>query len=187
LFFALNRAILPVFSVLFQVVWLEATSQIGTESFTMTKDASPTKNRSAVGRRALREQAAPFVLAMLFGCLFLVADFQKERPNFYQPARAPLVDAAMILPEIYGDERELAQKFQTVNNRLNNAIALLGQAERLDPEDKQKIETLQVRLRALDDIETILSTDPKTLQRAYQGLAEQLSTLVDKLEQRPLT
>jgi hypothetical protein len=36
----------------------------------------------------------------------------------------------------------------------------LGQAEQLDPADKRQIETLQVRLRALEPLERLMSEIP---------------------------
>jgi DNA repair exonuclease SbcCD ATPase subunit len=149
----------------------------------MVIEPKPAANRNAHTRQVLRGGAALLVVAILLGGLLLLVDFEEERPDFYQPARAPLTDAAMILSETYAEEKELAQKLQTVHSRLDDAIALLDRAERLDPEDKRQIETLQVQLRALEDTDRLLSTDPKSLQRTYRNLVEQINALADKLVQ----
>lgn len=153
------------------------------ESSTVVIEPKPGTNRNARGQQALRGGATLLVVALLLGGLLLLVDFEQERPDFYQPARAPLTDAAMILSETYAEEKELVQRLQTVRSRLDNAIALLGRAKRLDPEDKRQIETLQVQLRALEDTDRMLSTDPKSLRRAYRDLMDQLNALADKLAQ----
>lgn len=149
----------------------------------MVVEPKPGTNRNVHSRQILRGGAALLVVALLLGGMLLLVDFEEERPDFYQPARAPLTDAAMILSETYAEERELVQKLQAVHSRLDNAIALLDRAERLDPEDKRKIETLQVQLRALEDTDRMLSTDPKSLQRTYRDLVKQINALAEKLAQ----
>jgi predicted nucleic acid-binding Zn-ribbon protein len=149
----------------------------------MTTDYKPGTSRSARGRWALRVGAALPAVVMLLGVLFLLVDLEKEQPDFYQPARAELTEAATILSQTYAEEKELFQQLRPVHTRLDDAIALLGRAERLDPEDKRRIETLQARLRALEDTDRMLSTDPKDLLRAYRELTDQLNDLAMKLEQ----
>jgi len=149
----------------------------------MSTDPKPSTNRTEGGQRALRTGAGLVVVALLLGTLLLLVDFEKELPDFYEPARAPITEAARILSETYAEEKELVQQLHMVHSRLDHAIALLGQAERLDPTDKRQIETLQVRLRALEDPNRMLKTDPKALQSAYHELTEQLNALTDKLAQ----
>jgi septation ring formation regulator EzrA len=76
------------------------------------------------------------------------------------------------------------ENFKTVHERLNSAIALLGQAERLDPEDKRQIEVLEGKLRELEDPGKILDKSPKALKQAYDDLTRQLEALAKKLESR---
>jgi len=157
------------------------------EDFAVATFPNPGKKGKTAGRRALRGGAALAIVAMLAGSLYLVAGFEQGRPNFYQPARAPLIDTAIILSEIDAEEEELGGKFQTLHSRLDDAIALLDQAERLDPEDKRQIATMQMRLLALEKTERMASTYPATLERTYRRLTEQLNTLARRLEQRPPT
>jgi len=147
----------------------------------MTTDPKPSTNRRDGRQRALRGGAAFLAVALLVGGLLLLVDFEEERPDYYEPARVPITEAATILSETYAEEKELVQQLQIVHNRLDHAIGLLGQAEQLDPADKRKIETLQVRLRALGDSDRMLKTDPKALQRAYHELTEQMNFLAKQL------
>ena len=149
----------------------------------MTTDPKPSTNSNISGRQALRGGAALVAVALLLGGLFLLVDFEKERPDFYESARVPITEAEVILSETYAEEKELLQQLQTVHARLDHAIGLLGQAERLAPADKRQIETLQVRLRALEDSDRTLKTNPKALQRAYHELTGQLNALAEKLAQ----
>ena len=149
----------------------------------MIVDPKPNKDRSADRQRALRSGAAILVVVLFLGGLILLVDFADKRPDFYQPARSPITEAVLILSETYGEEKELLKKLGRVHRQLENAIALLGQAERLAPEDKQQIETLRMRLQALEDIDFAPDTDPRALQRTYQDLTEQLSALAENLAQ----
>jgi hypothetical protein len=153
------------------------------KTYAMTTDPEPTSDRNAGSQRALRGGLALFVVALLLAGLLLLVDFEKERPNYYVPARAPITEAATILSETYAEEKELVQLLQTVHNRLDQAISLLGRAERLDAVDKRQIETLRVRLQTLEDADRMRSTDAKDLKRAYQDLTEQLNALAEKLAQ----
>jgi len=143
----------------------------------------PQRNRDLRVRRqrALRNGAAFLAVAVLVGALLLLVDFGKERPDLYEPARAPLTEATMILSETYGEEKELMDKLQMVHSRLENAIALLGKAERLDPEDKRQIKLLQDRLRALENKGEVRLIDPQALQRTYRDLTDRMNGLAHKL------
>jgi len=151
----------------------------------MAIDSKPGTKRNAGARQALLGGAALLTVALLLGGMLLLVDFEEERPNFYQPARAPLTEATAILSETYAENKELLRHLERVHNRLDHAIALLGRAEGLDPEDKRQIATLQVRLQALEDPDRMLSTDSKDLQRTYRELTEQLNALADKLARPP--
>jgi len=154
------------------------------EGFAVSMDRTPSKSRRIVNRQAVRRGGTALVLvALLSGAWFLLTDLEEGRPNFYEPARAPLLDAAMILSDSSAAESDLGQELQMLHRRLDDAIRLLGQAQRLDPQDKRQIDTVQSRLRVLRAAERMAATDPATLQRAYRGLAEQLNTLAKKLEQ----
>ena len=107
----------------------------------MTTDSKPSTG-NAGGRRGLHGGAALLVVALILGVLLLLVDFREERPDYQESARVPLTEAARALEESYDDESLLLENFKTVHERLNSAIALLGQAERLDPEDKRQIEVL---------------------------------------------
>ena len=149
----------------------------------MTTDSKPSTG-NAGGRRGLHGGAALLVVALILGVLLLLVDFREERPDYHESARVPLTEAARALEETYDDESLLLQNFETVHERLNSAIALLGQAERLDPEDKRQIEVLEGKLRGLEDPGKILDKSPKALKQAYDDLTRQLEALAKKLESR---
>jgi septal ring factor EnvC (AmiA/AmiB activator) len=153
------------------------------EICTMTTDPKPSTGNTD-GRRGLRGSATLLVVALLLGVLLLLVDFREEPSNYYESARVPITEAARALEESYDDENLLLQNFKTVHERLNSAIALLGQAERLDPEDKRQIEVLEGKLRGLEDPSKILDKSPKDLKRAYHELTGQLEALARKLENR---
>jgi hypothetical protein len=134
-------------------------------------------------QRALRSSVALVLVAIILGGAYLVFDLNNERPNFYQPARGAITDAAMILSETYNSEKDLIEKYQSVHKQLESAIALLDKAEKLDPDDQRQIETLQIRLRALENGERMLTTQPDELKRTYHELIEQMHTLAHQLEQ----
>jgi len=147
----------------------------------MATDSKPAENNSTNAQRALRGGAALLAVALLVGGLLLLVDFEKERPDFYESARIPLTEASRILSETYSEEKELMQSLQTVHSRLDHAIELFGQAEQLDPEDKRQIETLRVRIQALENSNELLETDPETLQRTYHELTKELNALANRL------
>lgn len=149
----------------------------------MIIDPKPNRDRSVGRQTALRSGAALVVIVLFLGGLILLVDFAEKRPDFYQPARSPLTEAVLILSETYGEEKELLKKLRRVHSHLENAVALLGEAERLAPEDEQQIEALRMRLLALEDIDLAPDTDPEALQRTYQDLTKQLGGLAKKLAQ----
>jgi septal ring factor EnvC (AmiA/AmiB activator) len=153
------------------------------EICTMTTESKPSTG-NAGRRRGLRGGAALLVVALLLGVLLLLVDFREERPDYQESARVPLTEAARALEESYEDESLLLENFKTVHERLNSAIALLGQAERLDPEDKRQIEVLEGKLRELEDPGKVLDKSPKALKQAYDDLTRQLEALAKKLENR---
>jgi hypothetical protein len=148
----------------------------------MAADSRPRTPPTGPGRAWLRNGTELLIVALLLGAMVVVLDLCGERPDYYQPARGAITDAALILSETYGTEKELLSKFQAVHRHLEDAIALLDRAERLDPADKRRIATLRVRLQALEDPDRMTTEDPEEMHRSYHSLMEQLNALAHKLE-----
>jgi hypothetical protein len=114
-----------------------------------------------------------------------VYDLLRDRPNLYDPARTALVAAQRNLSEAYAhvaEERELLEQVKAAHQDLRDALALVDQAERLDPADKAAIDALQAQLARLEDDGSILQMDDEQVRATYQGISEQLQTLIEKRE-----
>jgi hypothetical protein len=151
----------------------------------MASDPESNPNTSDSSRPWLRSGAAFLVIALALGTLFLFLDLYGERPDLFEPARGAISDAAMILSQTYSDEQDLIDRFQTVHRQLEKVIALLDRAKRLDPADRREIETLRVRLQALENPSRMVSDDPERLKHSYHELIEQLNALADRLAAQP--
>jgi hypothetical protein len=65
----------------------------------VTTDPEPPSDRNASSQRALRGGLTLFVVALPLAGLHLLVDFEKERPDYYAPTRAPITEAATIVSE----------------------------------------------------------------------------------------
>lgn len=114
-----------------------------------------------------------------------IYDLLRDRPNFYDPARTALVAAQRNLSEAYAhvaEERQLLEQVKAAHQDIRDALALVDQAERLDPADKAAIDALQAQLARLEDDGRILQMDDEQVRSVYQGISEQLQTLIEKRE-----
>lgn len=145
-----------------------------------TPDSSPPPALSARTRVVL---AVLLVLAV-GGAVYLGLDLRGQAPNFYQPARTPLVAAQHHLAESYSHAAALLEQMQMVHRELDTAIVALANAERLDPADHQTIIRLRHSLKALEDPNTVARMNADELHQTYRELSSSIETLIHKLENR---
>lgn len=138
------------------------------------------------GRSRIWIAVGVFVLvAVAVTFALLVVDLAKDRPNLYDPARVALVEAQRNLSEAYGhaaQEKALYEQVQAVHRSLDQALTLLGNAERLDPSDRAMIDSLRARLTLLEDDQKILHTPDSELRRSFQELSEEMQKLIERRE-----
>jgi septal ring factor EnvC (AmiA/AmiB activator) len=134
------------------------------------------------GQRWLRSVASVVGVVAVAGVIYLGFILHESGPNYYQPARVALVSAQRQLAESYSHEKALIEQLHTVHSELDAAMADLEKAESLDHADKREIETMRVRLQALEDARQLSHTTPEQLQESYQGLTAQLDALINRLE-----
>ncbi len=114
---------------------------------------------------------------------YIVLDARDTRPNYYAPARTALVTAKERFEVAFGEESNLLNYLQETHRDLENAIAALEQA-RIDPELRHDIDTLRLRLRALEDMKRLQHTTPEQLKQSYHEIGAQIDALIAKLEKR---
>jgi hypothetical protein len=122
-----------------------------------------------------------FLAIAIAGFMYLGSVLHDKEPNYYQPARKALVIARQQLEQSYTHEATAIKELKITHRELETAIAALNKA-RVDPAYQRNIETLRIRLQALEDIERLEQTSPKQLQKSYHEIADQLSALIEKLE-----
>jgi hypothetical protein len=120
----------------------------------------------------------------LAGIFYLGFVLRAKEPNFYSPARTALVGVRQRLAESYSHERAMLEQLRMARSELDAAIRHLEKAARLDPEDRRVIETLRVRLKALENPNGVSQLSPEELRQSYHALMAQLDALIAKL-QRP--
>jgi hypothetical protein len=134
------------------------------------------------GQWRLHLVAALILAALALGGAYTLYERRHEPPGSDGPAGSALAQAAQRLSETYGEEKDLVQRIGLVRQHIDEAIDLVEQAGRLDPEDQRQIATLRVRLLALEDPTRLASADPATLRQSYEALIAQLNALAQKLQ-----
>lgn len=110
------------------------------------------------------------------------AFIQLHRPNLYQPGRGAIVEAVTLIHQTYAEEQSLQSKFKQVQKTLRGVVDYLDQAEKLDPEDKEKIEAVKRELMALDEYAINISKASSGHQARYEKIIENLNALLEKTE-----
>ena len=130
----------------------------------------------------MRKVIVAIAIVVVVGGGLLGYNAYKNRPNYYEPARGYLSEAAVHLSESFGDEKELLERLQRVHTNLESTIALLEKAEAVDHADQREIETLRVRLKSLEDTQRLLNMDPKELHRSYDALIGEIKALSHRMD-----
>jgi septal ring factor EnvC (AmiA/AmiB activator) len=133
-------------------------------------------------RRRLRIAAAVALPVLLLGGVLLLSDRFHKAPDYYDPARAALVEANLHLNEAYNYEQDLLTQITNAHRELSTAIRYLQQAEDAEPKTKREIDALQARLTALEDREQTKSLTPADLHATYRALTEEIEALVHRYQ-----
>lgn len=139
-------------------------------------------SRRNSGHHWLRNLALVVGVIAIAGVIYLGFMLHESGPNYYQPARVALVSAQRQLAESYSHEKALLEQLRIVHNELDAAMGDLQKAEYLDHADQREIESLRLRLKALEDAKQLSHTTPEQLQESYQSLTAQLDALINRLE-----
>lgn len=112
---------------------------------------------------------------------YLMLNARNSAPDYYVPARTALVTAKERLEVSYGEEANLLTLLQQTHRDLETAVEALDQAS-IDPELRNEVDTLRLRLRALEDVKRLEKTTPEQLKNSYHAIEAQLDALIAKLE-----
>ena len=144
---------------------------------------STVRSRGTGGHSGLRYVVAIVGVVAVAGIIYFGFVRYESGPKYYEPARKAVVAAQTRLAESFKYETALMEQLHMAHSELDAAIAELAKAERLDPRDKREIETLRVRLTALEDAKRLARMSPEQLQESYHNLSAQMDALILKLEQ----
>lgn len=117
------------------------------------------------------------------GLIYIGLAIRHTEPDYYRPARSALVAARQHLEMSLGQETALLEQLQESHKNLESAIAALDEAS-VDPNVRDDVAALRVRLRALEDVNRLQNTDPQQLRESYRAISHQLSALIDNVERR---
>lgn len=105
-----------------------------------------------------------------------------REPDYYDPARAALVDAKQRFEESLVHEQALASHLQMAHEQLDSAISRLARVAKLDPAHRAAAESLRARLRAIENPEYPGNTTPEELQQSYRELLTQMDALIADMD-----
>lgn len=129
-------------------------------------------------------------LVLGFGIFALTAvivfgpGFREQEPNYYNPARAALVNARLLFLESLEHEEELITQLQEVRKELDSAINQLGRAADLDRGDRAKIEELRSGLQSIERSGGSGELSSQELDQSYRDLLAQMDVLIAELDHR---
>ena len=118
----------------------------------------------------------------LIALFYMGAEIREQKPNFYSPGRAALINARLRFEESMQHEEALIEQQRISQEGLNLAISLLSKAENLDPADRADIEDMQTRIKAIEKARRPEDASLKLLQKEHRELLEQMDALITKIE-----
>ena len=99
--------------------------------------------------------------------------------DLYSPARTALLNAQRQVAESLGQEREILERLRQMHGALDSSLALLANAEELDPSMKSRIEDVRNRLAALQDKPALCPQDKNSSLDVYSQLLGDLQALIE--------
>ena len=112
----------------------------------------------------------------------VVVFIQMYRPDLYQPGRGAIVEAVRLIHQTYAEEQSLQNKFSQVQKTLRGVVNYLDEAEKLDPEDREKIEAMKRELMAMDEYAINIAKASSGHRSKYEKIIEDLNALLTKAE-----
>lgn len=143
------------------------------------KSASP-----AVNHRRRRYLVLGLGVIVLAAVGYFGPALREQEPDYYDPARAALVNARLRLEESIGHEKALLVQLQRTREELDAAIAQLEKAADLDPADRARIERLRSRLLSIESPDSTGAMNSKNLHASYQELLGQMESLIKEMDSR---
>ncbi len=99
--------------------------------------------------------------------------------DIYNPARTALVNAQRQLAESSRQEKDILEAIERMRGELDASLALLSQAEQLDPSMQEPIAQLRARLAALQDRPSLCPEDSTSSLGVYSRLLDEMQGLID--------
>ena len=116
--------------------------------------------------------------------LYFGPELRDREPNYYDPARAALLNARQRFEESMVHEQELISHRQIAREELKSAITELARAANLDPADRARIEDLRSSLLSIESPDSPEQAGSQNLHQSYHALFEQMEALIADLEDR---
>lgn len=134
-----------------------------------------------------QQQGRPYMFVALFILTLLVMLIaglllRDNKPDFYDPGRAAIVNARMHLEESLGLEQALIEQQRMAHAEINKAIAQLDKAETLDAEDYSRIEQVRQQLLAIEKADSQREENPGELHKQYKDILDQMESLISRLQ-----
>ena len=140
------------------------------------------KTPPAGKQRTHRLLVVSLAVIALLAIFYMGTEIREQKPNFYSPGRAALINARLRFEESMQHEEALIEQQRISQEGLNLAISLLSKAENLDPADRADIEDMQTRIKAIEKAGRPGDASLKLLQKEHRDLLEQMDALITKIE-----
>lgn len=108
-----------------------------------------------------------------------------REPDYYDPARATLVNAKRLFEESLVHEQVLVSNLQMAREELDAAITQLGKVATLDPAHRSAVESLRAKLLSIENPDHPGATSPEELKLLYRDLLLQMDTLIEDMDSHP--
>lgn len=121
--------------------------------------------------------AAPVMLAPAAADTGAAAEAQRD---LYNPARVALVNARRQVAESSSQEQEMLVSIKRMHAELDSSIALLADAQNIDPSIKTQLEAIRQRLSALGDSSSLCPMGSDSSLKTYDQILDELQGLIDQ-------
>ena len=119
------------------------------------------------------------VAVIIFGPML-----RKQEPNYYDPARAALINARQQFEESLAHEEVLLEQIRMAHEELDSAITQLARVADLDPSHRSAIESLRASLLSIENPDHPEETSPEQLRQSYRDLLVRMDALIKDVEKR---
>lgn len=151
------------------------------KSSTSTKMDTPAQTEGHHRRRRIVLGLFVFALAAV---VYFGPMLRKQEPDYYDPARASLVNAKQLFEESLVHEQVLVEQLQMARKELDSAITQLAKVAALDPAHRASVESLRAGLLSLENPGHPGKTSPEQLKQSYRDLLAQMDELIRDMDAR---